>query len=250
MRIAPVVDLHNRLRKSLGSLAMKKLHTVTLLTLAALYGSAGCVLPEDENLIFIRGAVAIEPPNCEVNAGTQLFLSGGLLDIGDDLTDANSYTNAFIVENTLKEERVSIDQAEIKFETDVNQQLEGDATPGGGAAPRKTFAGGLVDPGGKAVVFVNTVSEDDARSLQTEPLVTNAGLNTANPERSVRIIARVSIEGHTTYGGLVKTPFYSFPLSLCSGCLTQRLDDTSCPNGVAVNETCNFGQDIPFNTCQ
>lgn len=224
---------------------MKKLIILALTTTAA----SSCILPEDQNMLFIRGAVGIEPPDCVVNASTQLFLSQGVLDIGDDLTDANGYTNAFIVENTLKDERISIDAAEITFATDVNQQLEGDATPGGGAAPRKTFAGGLVDPLGKAVVFVNTVSEDDARSLQDEPLVTNAGLNRANPERSVRILARVSIEGHTTYGGFVKTPFYAFPIELCSGCLTTQF--AACPNGdaPAVNETCSFGQDIPVNSC-
>ena len=56
---------------------MKKLMftaSVTALT------SLACVAPGDQNLIFIRGAVEIEPPSCDVNAGTQLFLARGVLE--------------------------------------------------------------------------------------------------------------------------------------------------------------------------
>lgn len=225
---------------------MKKLFAAASVSLVA---ASGCVGPEGQGNLFVRGSVPIEPPACEVNPGSQLFLARGVLDIGEDLTDANGYVQALQIESEIND-RVSFTQAEVEFETDVAQELEGPATPGGGAAPRKSFVGGLVDPGGQAIVFVNTVTEDDARSLQQEPLVTSAGLNPENPERSVRIIARVSIEGTTSSGFTVKTPPFSFPIDLCVGCLTSQI--ATCPTGteLQVNETCFFGQDVPLNSCQ
>jgi hypothetical protein len=233
---------------------MKNLISAASLSLlaagTAILGGA-CVDPGDQNLIFVRGALKLDPPSCEANAGTQTLLSNGVLDIGTGVTDANSYISAFIVQSDV-DDRVSLDAAEVKFTTDVAQKLEGAATPGGGAKPRKSFVGGLIDPFGKSVAFVNTVTEDDARSLQEELLVVNAGLNAANPERNVRVIAQVSIEGHTTRFTKVKTPFFSFPIDLCVGCLTRQFADGSCPEGttVKVNELCNFGQDTPVNTCE
>lgn len=252
--------------------AIRRPAGVAVAASCALLTASACVPPENQAMVVIRGAQPIQAPECTVNPNGQLFLASGVLDIGANATNANSYINAFTLDSNLPfatyplergslpvnpapnygtadTNLVFLESAEVFFETDVAQGLENPATPGGGAAPRKSAVGGTIDANGTAVVFVNTVTEDDARALQQEPLVQQAGLSVQDPDRTVRIIANVAIEGRTAGGTFVKTPFFAFPLDLCVGCLTQQ---PQCPPGTELTpqEVCNFGQDAPVAVCQ
>jgi hypothetical protein len=252
-----------------------------MLSVVAALGSS-CAAPE-QAAVFIEGALAIQPPDCLVLAGSGLFTSGALLDIGFDAASANPAVFAAQVRNNLPASENSqllqddkirspnhpafgrVDNSLINFEasetfftTDADRDgetaLQGPPTfdtPVNENTARITGLGGsvfndqtqLLEPG---VVFVTAVTAQDAAVLQGQPFIQDALAN--GPTARARIIANVRLLGQTSGDSDVVSLPFSFPVDLCQGCLVPQ-----CAAGETLvpgpDGTCFPGQDFPL-VCQ
>jgi hypothetical protein len=255
-----------------------------LIALGALALGSACV--EQQGSVFISGALPVEPPQCTALPAGQVYQSSGLLDIGRTGQDGFGYTIALQVTTnlpattntqTLQESRIGnpnypnygnadsnvvvFESVEVYFADENDQPVPTlPSEPGSAIAPRRSLVGGSVfniqtTLNARASLFAPLVTAEEAVRLQAIALTTRLD---NNPDGRVTLIGRIRLAGRTTGGGNVESPWFSFPLQLCKGCLVGRGttdNGETCRDAnlelqlVDPPESCFFGQDGVGTAC-
>jgi hypothetical protein len=250
------------------------------LALAALAGAtfAGCNPPPEQGTAFIEGVLAIEAPECVVNANDQVFVASNTLDVGFDPngTDANSLILPLKVRTnlpstfstqTLQQDQtrspnfptygnvdtniITFTTSEVFYTTDADRddqlQLQNDGTPLNDNTARRVGVSGVAFNEqtqllSESVIFATGISQEDAAALAAEPFVAE---RLVNANSRVRVIVNIRLEGTTTGNSVVQTQLFPFGVDLCRGCLVNP--DLECPVGeVPTQVGCFRGQDFPL----
>lgn len=260
-------------------MSLMKLNTRSLAFVALASGAtlAACDPPPEQGTAFIEGVLQIQPPDCTVNAGDNVFVARALLDVGFDPNglDANDVVLALKVRtnlpSTFSTQTLTQDQqrspnfpsygnvdtnvitfttSEIFYSTDADRgeelQLQNPGTPLNDNTARRIGVSGVAFNEqtqllSESVVFTTAITKEDAAALAAEPFVADGLVNAGS---TVRVIANLRLEGTTTGNAVVRTPVFPFGIDLCRGCLVDP--DLQCgPGEVLTQLGCFRGVDQP-----
>ena len=249
-------------------------------------GSLGCV--EDDGSVFIESALAIEPPDCVVEAKSGTLLAAGLFDILNPVRGYQAalkvrtnlpatFTNTDVTQGDTKApnypEYGATDNNIIIFKNaSVDFSFVTDAETAAGVADNFTCDGAntCTRPGAdslvsgsvfnvntslstEAVVFLEAISAAEATLFKD----TFADVLTSTSARQ-RIIANIRVQGATTGNGEISSFPFPFAIDLCKGCLAPDNDFCAAlPANAGVvaearsvdSESCFLGQDFPTASC-
>lgn len=216
--------------------------------------AGGCVADNDLSLFILHNQVPEE--GCIVPAqDTGLYRSIGTLDVrapnpgylftpvvqnGTAVDPDNPNQNVVILQGA--------DISLVAGTTSTSIEL----LDGLGGAPllreeqqrRTMLFSGSVAPGGTTGVGFLALDADQVNELRAA--MDSKGWT------SVQIVARISIFGEIDGGGLVETPPFDYPITVCIGCLVRDLGAcSSVPPGTQIRtgNSCNPYQDTPVDCC-
>jgi hypothetical protein len=139
----------------------------------------------------------------------------------------------------------------LTFFSSDDAPLQLATTPLNADTARKTAASTAAALSGELtdIAFVNVVIPEDATSLAREPAIAAA---LRSPSERVRVDVHVAVEANVSPyvppagAPNVVSPFFTFPLDLCAGCLVPR-----CAEGETLQYggACFLGMDVP-STCE
>ncbi len=123
-----------------------------------------------------------------------------------------------------------------------------------GLDTREVLTSGFVSAaGGLAVVDIEIISPDMAQRFATKL----PSRDTDNPEPRATMTVDVQVIGETGDGTEVKSNVFTYPITICRGCLLMfptEADNPNSPNfdcdllsGSLDDEPCNIGQDDPVD---
>lgn len=211
-----------------------------LLLAAAVVGAAGCT-NNDISLSITQMQAITRMSMCMATAGGAALMTRnrGLLDVAKVTTAG--YIAVPVVRNnliastgTVEFNSIQVQGANIKLSTVGGAAL---TLPSGQSSFFYASAGGRLDPGMTAPMFVEVLSPDSARAL--------AGMIPANGVFTV--LSELRPVGMRSSDQIIGGPI-DFPIDLCNGCLTQT---STCPlaKGTMVTDPCFVQQDDPTICC-
>jgi hypothetical protein len=230
--------------------------------LGAAWLAAGCV--EDTPALFIVHNSQLDTSCAPVTRGNPVpFQGSGTLDV----TVASEYWMFPRVENLMSPSgsvslgrtggtttggtryegnRVTLRQAVVSFRTPSGFDV---------AMPRnlKIPLSGTLDPNGNVVTHLRVINSALVSQLRASPQL-------AERSASVPVTVEVRLEGESTSGTGVESNVFTYPLSLCRGCLLQfpaAADDPDVPGfdclagfgegAPSLDAACYPGQDSPLD---
>jgi len=208
----------------------------TILAIGALT-QVGCA--ENESTLFIKGVMKVDEGTCTYTPdASSVLLLGGVL----DTAFGGSYTAALLVGNQMKSQG-----SEERSRTETSR-----ITLKGAVVALKDSTGALIEPEFSAdgVGFVDPSPGGDAAFGMVSVLaVPDAGRLAAENIRYV--MAEMQVYGETLGGQEVESNVYSFPISLCNGCLVSFPSEAISPTTgecqpaptASDNNVCLVGQD-------
>ncbi|HEX6837526.1 MAG TPA: hypothetical protein VF334_13190 [Polyangia bacterium] len=211
-----------------------------LLLAAAVVGAAGCT--NNDISLSITQMQAITRLNmCMATVGGTALMTRnrGLLDVAKVTTAG--YIAVPVVRNnllastgTVEFNSIQVQGANIKLSTAAGAAL---TLPSGQSSFFYGSAGGRLDPGMTAPMFVEVISADVAHAL--------AGMIPATGVFTV--VAELRPVGMRSSDQVIGGPI-DFPIDLCNGCLTET---STCPlaKGTVVMDPCFVQQDDPTICC-
>ncbi len=260
---------------------MKKVQHTLLIAISAAALASGCV--EEQGSMFISGALPVtSQDNCVANPAGNLYLAGGILDLGLGGRAPGDYTVAlevttnlpatFTTQDVTESDQDSpnypnygnadtnviiFEELEVYFVDERGQPIPQlpQETPDTGH--RFSVIGGSVfnqqtTLNAKAALFAPLLTNEEAELLASVQLTQELS---GAPDARVTIFARVRVSGRTTGASTVRSPEFTFPIELCRGCLFRVGADENgdCPAGTtltpAEDPPCFEGQDAPSAFC-
>ena len=211
-----------------------------LLLAAAVVGAAGCT-NNDISLSITQMQAITRMGMCMATAGGAALMTRnrGVLDVSKVTTAG--YVGVPVVRNnllastgTVEFNSIQVQGANIKLSTAAGAPL---TLPSGQSSFFYASAGGRLDPGMTAPMFVEIVSADAARAL--------SGMIPANGVFTV--MSELRPVGMRSSDQVIGGPL-DFPIDLCNGCLTQT---SMCPlaKGTMVSDPCFVQQDDATICC-
>jgi hypothetical protein len=216
-----------------------------LLVAAAIAGATGCST-NDVSLSILQMQAVTRLNMCVALAtggASTMTRNRGTLDVS--LVTSAGYIAVPIVRNNLPSNLNGVEYNSIQL-TGANVKLSNvDGTTLTLANGQSSFfyasAGGRLDPGGTAAMFVEVLPAPAAQSL--------AGMIPTTAPGVFSIVAEVKPVGMHASDQVVGGPI-DFPIDLCNGCLVDVMSDCPLAKGTIVSIPCFPAQDESTTCCK
>jgi hypothetical protein len=218
----------------------------------------GCVVDDEDGALVILQAQPLSD-SCEINTSEAISLSRGVI----DMSMGTQYQLNLLVANNMKlisgirqyqPQDARLDTTTVRLTRAIIEYRALDQISVSFPEQLRVPLSSPVSPGGRSAFGVEVLTPAMIQDLRTSPeFIVRGADGQVRPARTeVKLLVNVKVEGETLDGKSVGSNEFTFPLTVCNGCLVQVPPDAvSVEAGVQPNCLLIGGEDVetPDDLC-